>query len=707
MGRLNRVYQRWVTPPQPRLTGELQYWQERVLNGILLIAVLFGLPVYLASFLLSLKEGLLVVALADSLVYGILIFLALWRPGPYVLRAGTMVFLTYFLALILLYVLGEEGGGPVWLFSFPVMAGLLLGHSRSWMALGVNLITLIALGIILFIGYGTRAEGITFLIRWGVISLNFLLLNMMVTISLSSILRGMQTILESREEEQQKYQRIYENFLDIYFEIDTAGTILVITPSVQEIWRESPQELEGTCLYDRMEDEERDFFMGEILNDREVQNRETVFSTRAGWLACTVSARLNPAGPGGSASIFGVLRDITQWKEMEKEKRNLEDKLRQSEKMEALGLLAGGVAHDLNNILSGIVAYPDLIINELPPDSPLTPRLVAIKNSGEKAAAILEDLLNLARRNSITRQVINMEDLLRTFLKSPEVEALSRRYPAVKMETRLNAPQYHIEGSPFHLQKLILNLIVNGMEAQPRGGVLTLSLSSLPDYHGSTRYHEIPRGDYLLLRVEDQGAGIRPEDLDRIFEPFFTRKVMGRSGTGLGMAIVWGTIQDHGGFIDVRSIPERGTVVDIFLPLTTREVTRPFPIKGFSEYQGRGELILVVDDLLTQREINRHLLERLGYRTREFPSGEEVLEFLQENRADLVLLDMIMEGGMDGLETYRRIKKLKPDQKVIILSGYADSNRIEEARLLGIHTFLKKPCGLETLGTALHHALSD
>jgi two-component system, cell cycle sensor histidine kinase and response regulator CckA len=481
----------------------------------------------------------------------------------------------------------------------------------------------------------------------------------------------------------------------------------VITPSVQEIWKESPQELEGTCLYDRMEDEERAFFMEEILNDREIQNREASFSTRAGMVSCAVSARLNPAGPGGSATIIGVLRDITQWKEMEKEKRNLEEKLRQSEKMEALGLLAGGVAHDLNNILSGIVAYPDLIISGLPPESPLTPRLLAIKKSGEKAAAILDDLLNLARRNSLSRQVIDMEDLLRSFLNSPEVEELSRRYPAVKRETRLNAPLSRIEGSPFHLQKMLLNLMVNGMEAQPRGGVLTLSLSCLPDYHGSTRYHEIPRGDYLLLRVEDQGEGIRPEDLDRIFEPFFTRKAMGRSGTGLGMAIVWGTIQDHGGCIDVQSVPDRGTRVDVFLPLTTREAALPPPVKEFSEYRGRGELILVVDDLLTQREINRHLLEKLGYRTRELPSGEAALKFLRDDRADLVLLDMIMEGGMDGLETYRQIKLLHPDQKVIILSGYAESERIEEARLLGIETFLKKPCSLETLGTALHHAFSE
>ena len=595
----------------------------------------------------------------------------------------------------------------MWLFAFPVLTGLLLGYRRSWIALIGNLITLGVVGFILFTGYGNRAEGINFLFRWGVISLNFLILNAMTTLSLTSSLNGMQTILDSRETAQRKYQRIYENFLDIYFEITTDGTILVITPSVQEIWRESPQELEGSCLLDRMKKQDRELFMAEILENQEVQNQEAVFTTRAGTVSCAVSARLNPVDAYGSASIIGVLRDITGWKEMEKEKRGLEEKLRQAEKMEALGLLAGGVAHDLNNILSGIVAYPDLIIHGLPPDSPLTPRLQAIKKSGEKAAAILDDLLNLARRNSITRQVIDMEDLLQAFLETPEVKELSRRYPEVKIETRLKAPRSRIEGSPFHLQKLLLNLIINGAEAQPRGGLVRISLDTLNDYHASTRYDEIPRDDYLLLRVEDTGEGIRPEDLDHIFEPFFTRKVMGQSGTGLGMAIVWGTIQDHGGYIDIRSTPGEGTMVDVFLPLTSRDTAQPVPEKRFSEYQGRGELILVVDDLLSQREINRHLLEKLGYQTREFPSGEAVLNFLRENRADLVLLDMIMEGGIDGLETYRRIKKLKPDQKVIILSGYAESERIEAARQLGIETFLKKPCSLETLGTALHNILSD
>lgn len=707
MGRLNRVYQRWVTPPQTSLTDGIQYWQERVLNGILLMAALFGLPVYIASVLLSVKEGFFNVALADSLVYGILVFMAIWRTGPYYLRAGTLVFLTFFLALILLYVLGDEGGGPVWLFAFPVMTGLLLGYRRSWIALFINIITLGGIGFILFTGYENRTEGINFLIRWGVIGLNFIILNAMTTLSLTSILNGMQTILDTRETARLKYQRIYENFLDIYFEMDTSGTILVITPSVQEIWRESPQELEGTCLLDRMSGEDRNRFMDQILAGQEVQNQETVFSTRIGEISCAVSARLSPEDPSSPASIIGVLRDITQRKEMEKEKQGLEEKLRQSQKMEALGLLAGGVAHDLNNILSGIVAYPDLIIHGLPPDSPLTPRLQAIKKSGEKAAAILDDLLNLARRNSITRQVIDMGDLLLTFLETPEVKDLARRYPQVRLESRLNAPRSRIEGSPFHLQKLLLNLMINGAEAQPRGGLVRISLETLNDFHGSTRYDEIPRGDYLLLQVEDKGAGIKPEDLDRIFEPFFTRKAMGRSGTGLGMAIVWGTVQDHGGYIDIRSTPGEGTMVDVFLPLTIRDTTQPAPEKRFSEYQGRGELILVVDDLLTQREINRHLLEKLGYQTREFPSGEAVLKFLRENRADLILLDMIMEGGIDGLETYRRIKKLKPDQKVIILSGYAESERIEAARQLGIETFLKKPCSLETLGTALHNILSD
>ena len=706
MGRLNRFYQQWVTPPQTRLVGGVQYWQERVLNGILLIAALFGLPVYLASVLLSLNEGLFTVAVLDSLVYGILIFLALYRGGSYYFRAATLVFLTYLLALILLYVLGDEGAGPAWLFAFPVMVALLLGFPSSWAALGINLITLAGAGWIMYRGYGDASEGLTFLIRWSVISLNFLILNIMVTLSLGSVLYGLQTTLKARETAQQKYQRIYENFLDIYFEIAVDGTILVITPSVQEIWRESPQELQGPNLFDRMTEPARQGFLAEILNDREIQNREMTFSTRGGTISCAVSARFNSAGPSGPSSIIGVLRDITLWKEMEKEKRSLEEKLQQAEKMEALGLLAGGVAHDLNNILSGIVAYPDLIINSLPGDSPLIPRLRSIRESGEKAAAILEDLLNLARRNSTARQVINMESLLLKFLESPEAEEIFRRHPEVTLETDLHAPEGRIEGSAFHLQKLLLNLLVNGAEAQPRGGLLRISLSTLIDYHGSTRYHQIPQGDYLLLQVKDQGEGIRPDDLNRIFEPFFTRKAMGRSGTGLGMAIVWGTVQDHEGYIDIRSVPGKETVVEVFLPLTRREASPPLTKKEFSAYQGKGEQVLVVDDLPSQREINRHLLEKLGYRTQEASSGEEALRILQKDPADLVLLDMIMEGGMDGLETYRQINHLQPGLKVIILSGYADAARIAEARRLGIKTFLKKPCSLEALGTALHDAFS-
>jgi two-component system, cell cycle sensor histidine kinase and response regulator CckA len=190
--------------------------------------------------------------------------------------------------------------------------------------------------------------------------------------------------------------------------------------------------------------------------------------------------------------------------------------------------------------------------------------------------------------------------------------------------------------------------------------------------------------------------------LPHIFEPFYTKKIMGRSGTGLGMAVVWGTVQDHRGYIDVQSILGQGTVVRIFLPACS-QVPGDDPARTVQKqhYVGHGETILVVDDLPEQRAIAGQMLTDLGYCVHTAESGEEAIDFLRERNVDLILLDMIMEPGIDGLETYKRILKIRPTQKAILVSGFSETERVKEARKLGAGTYVKKPYVFETLGMAI------
>jgi CheY-like chemotaxis protein len=205
--------------------------------------------------------------------------------------------------------------------------------------------------------------------------------------------------------------------------------------------------------------------------------------------------------------------------------------------------------------------------------------------------------------------------------------------------------------------------------------------------------------------VVDTGIGISQEDLERIFEPFYTKKSMGRSGTGLGMAVVWGTVKDHRGYIDIHSKEGKGTSIVLYFPVTRKEFKKEVNLVSLESLKGHGESILVVDDVQEQREIASEILEKLGYTVMTVPSGEDAVYYLQNRPADLMVLDMIMDPGIDGLETYQRILKINPNQKAVIASGYSESTRVREAQRLGVGAYVKKPYLMEKIGRAVRAEL--
>ena len=299
--------------------------------------------------------------------------------------------------------------------------------------------------------------------------------------------------------------------------------------------------------------------------------------------------------------------------------------------MEALGTLAGGVAHDLNNILSGLVGYPELLLMDLPGDSRLRKPLLTIQKSGEKAAQIVQDLLTLARRGVAVSEVVNLNRIITDYLESPEYTRLIEYHPAVKLTTELAPDLMNVIGSPVHLSKTIMNLISNAAEAMPGGGTITVRTENQYVEHFIHGYDSIERGDYVVVTVSDTGIGIAPADRERIFEPFYSKKVMGRSGTGLGMAVVWGTVKDHKGYIDLQSEEGKGTAFTLYFPVTRQEVadrTRPVSME---DLKGDGQTIVVVDDVNDQREIATEMLQRLGYKVAAMKSGEDAVEYLREN----------------------------------------------------------------------------
>ena len=398
-------------------------------------------------------------------------------------------------------------------------------------------------------------------------------------------------------------------------------------------------------------------------------------------------------------------KEILERKIADKEKRELEIKLHRSEKMEAIGTLAGGVAHDLNNILSGVVSYPELILLDLPEDSPMQKPIKTIQQSGERAAAIVQDLLTLARRGVMVNEVLNMNTIVHEYLKSPEHERLLSFHPGVEVITNLEEGLFNISGSPVHLSKTIMNLVSNAAEAMPDGGNIIIKTENRYVDLPIQGYDDVKEGDYITVSVADSGVGILPEDRERIFEPFYTKKRMGRSGTGLGMAVVWGTVKDHNGYIDLESCEKGETVFKLYFPVKRKKMSEDVAAFSMEDIEGNGEAILIVDDVKEQREIASKVLSKLGYMVRTVASGEEAIEYLEENAVELLVLDMMMDPGMDGLETYREVLKSNPEQKAIIVSGYSETIRVREAQKLGAGQYIKKPYSIEKIGIAVKSAL--
>jgi len=393
-----------------------------------------------------------------------------------------------------------------------------------------------------------------------------------------------------------------------------------------------------------------------------------------------------------------VARDITARKEAEA-------KLRRAEKMEAVGLMAGGVAHDLNNILAAIVGYPDLLLMELPEDSNLRETLKIIRKSGEKASEVVDDLLTLARGVAAAREPANLNNLIQGYLASPEGKQLQERHTTVSFTTQLDSDLMNISCSSIHIKKCIMNLVGNAAEAiDGSGTVIITTRNQIVDEPITAAGMVIHSGVYAVVGVRDSGSGIAEKDLQHIFEPFYSKKVMGRSGTGLGLAVVWNSVQDHDGGIIVDSGPQ-GTLFELFLSAINDELIQESEEMDLDSLKGHGEKILVVDDEAQQRELAEKMLTVLGYTVHTVQSGEEAVRAMEREEANLLLLDMVLGAGINGRQTYEEIIARHPDVKTVIVSGFSESEEMEKMRQLGVHLLIKKPYRFEALAKMVQQAL--
>jgi PAS domain S-box-containing protein len=522
------------------------------------------------------------------------------------------------------------------------------------------------------------------------------------------ILKQRDSLIDELIGSEEKYRSVFENTATANAIVETDSSILMVNSEFEKLTGFSKTDIEHRTnlkSYIALSDREIiDKYLGTNCDDLQCPsvNIEFRIVSRNG----TEKHVLCKMGRIPKTEKFVVsMMDVTDSKRAQIEKEKLEIKLLRAEKMETVGNLAGGVAHDLNNILSGIVSYPELLLLQLPEDSPFRKPIMTIQESGNKAAAIVQDMLTMARRGVVIKEAINLNDIVKAYLESPEFEKLISFYPDVTVHFNGTQNLKYIHGSPLHLDKTVMNLVSNAAEAMPNGGRLVISTENI-DLSAPYKGHEVvPIGSYVTLMIEDNGMGISPSDIEHIFEPFYTKKVMGRSGTGLGMAVVWGTVKDQKGFIDIQSTIGKGTCLKLYFPTSADSAGKKEPVEHGEMFRGNGESILVVDDVKEQREIAGNILTELGYGVVTARSGEKAIDHLKSKSVDLVILDMIMDPGIDGHETYRRISEMIPNQKVIIASGYSDYHRLKKTQQIGAKAYIRKPYSIEAIAKIVHSEL--
>jgi len=375
----------------------------------------------------------------------------------------------------------------------------------------------------------------------------------------------------------------------------------------------------------------------------------------------------------------------------------LQEKLFQAQRTEALGTLAGGIAHDFNNLLGVILGFASIVRLRLAPSDPLIEFVKMIEQSAQRGSELTRQLLGLARQGKQEALPIRVGDVLGRVVKII-TSTFDRR---IQVQTRSQSGPLWVDANPAQFEQAVLNLCINGRDAMPEGGVLTLESSRLVHRQNDPALPSrcLP-GSYACITVRDTGVGMPPQVMSRIFDPFFTTKEPGK-GSGLGLSTVYGMASGAGGFVQVASEVGLGSTFSLHLPLKAPPVEQQSLTRSSSLEAGSGT-VLVVDDEPMILAFSKEGLKRLGYEVLTAADGQKACEVFQSHsgRIDIVLLDLVMPG-ITGLETCRRLREIKPGLKVLLSSGYISAEVVRDARLAGAVGFIGKPYSLEELSVAL------
>ncbi len=655
----------------------LTFWRERILLTLLLLSVYFAPLALVPSVALALVEGRWAVAAIDALAYGVALAVFFNQNRSLAVRAWVVCLLVFALGAGLMFMLGPHGAGYMWLFASSVLAAGLIGlGAGAWMLLFAFLVfALVAVGLAadLLPWAGCQPNPLQ---QWLVMGANFMLLNSFITIITARMLEGLKEALESEQAvsadlriSEARFRSLGENAPDVIFTINAQGRFTYVNPTVDTALGYSPPLLIGTRLAEigspeHSQDIEKameDVF----VSGRTVQGMEVVLLDSRGkevHFILSAAPRLNQNNQ--VEGMVGLLKDIT-------EMRLLEAQLHQAQKMEAVGTLAGGIAHDFNNLLAAITGYAEIAHFNIEDGIAPSRELDQILDISDKGKELVRGILTFSRKVDPILKPIDFNHQV-----SLAVDMLRRIIPrmiTIELDLAEGLPLVLMDAS--QLSQVLMNLGSNARDAMPDGGMLTITTRQVELNEEQCRPHEgCKPGVYLHLSVSDTGQGMDQETLEHIFDPFFTQKEIGK-GTGLGLAMVFGIVKNHGGHVTCQSSPGRGTRFDLYWPYhpgQTQPDLNPAQEERLSKPLDGPHTVLVVDDEAALRETASGILGKCGLETIQAENGEQALALYLANpeKIDLVLLDINMPG-MGGVRCLDELLAFDSRLKVVIVSGYA------------------------------------
>ncbi len=508
-------------------------------------------------------------------------------------------------------------------------------------------------------------------------------------------------------ESEERYRTLVETSPDAIALVDLNLNVLMVNrPALALYGYESPEEVVGQSALNFISPQDRPRALREVqqvLEKGSLANSEYT-QLKKGDLPfpAELSASLILDEEKKPLAIICITRDISARKRGDEERAALEDQLRQSQKMEAIGQLAGGVAHDFNNLLTVIKGYCQLSLAETKEGTPSTDALEVIGKAAEKAADLTRQLLAFSRRQIMEARVLDLNDLLQN------LEKMLRRIIGedIELVTSLNEDLGRVKADPGQIEQVVMNLAVNAKDAMSKGGKLIIETANVELDEAYARAHvSVTPGRYVMIAVSDTGAGMAPDVRNRVFEPFFTTKGKGK-GTGLGLSMVYGIVKQSNGNIWVYSEPAKGTTFKIFLPRVDEPVEKLKTQEAGEEFPRGSETILIVEDDREVRNLTVRILKRQGYAVLDGSYGDEAFNVCRQHKGPIHLLvtDVVMPG-MDGRTLSECLSQLHPEMKVLYMSGYTDNAIVHRGVMGKGMNYIQKPFTVDALAKRVREVL--